>query len=84
MVMMSPERSLARSGLMKHASEESAMPASYMLGELRSFLIMFVVSISTSVSGWKLCTAARYPIRFSVNLLELMTSMTLNPAHEMS
>lgn len=42
------------------------------------------VYILTSVPGWNVWLAARYPIRLLVNLLELITSMMLNPAHDMS
>ena len=45
--MMSLDRSLARSGEMKHAREESATPESYMFWEFRSLRIMFVVNMRT-------------------------------------
>ena len=78
--MISPDKSLAKSGDMKQANDESATPASYVFWELKSFLIILVVSIRTSVSLWKLWHAAKYPCRFSVNLEELITSIMLKPA----
>ena len=43
-------RSLAKSGDRKQDSEDSVRTASYMEVELRSFLIMLVANIKTSVS----------------------------------
>lgn len=52
--------------------------------EIRTFLIRLVASIKTSVSGRKLWTAARYPMRFCWYLDEDMTSRTLKEAQDMS
>ena len=48
--MISLARSLARSGERKHDNEDKVSPASYWEVELRSFLIMLVANINTSVS----------------------------------
>ena len=48
--IISPDKSLAKSGDMKQAKEDKAIPESYKCCELRSFRIIFVVSIKTSVS----------------------------------
>lgn len=52
--------------------------------EVRTFLIKLVANIRTSVSGRKLWTAARYPMRFCWYLAEDMTSRTLKEAQDMS
>ena len=57
--MMSLERSLARSGDRKQDKLDRVRPASYREVEDRSFLIMLVASIKTSVSWWKHWLAAR-------------------------
>lgn len=44
--------------------------------EEQTFLMRFVVSIRTSVSGLNDNAAAKYPIVFSLNIDEDMTSMT--------
>lgn len=49
-----------------------------------TFFSKLVVNISTSVSTVKLCTAARYPTRFCMNLGLLMTSSTWKLAQDMS
>ena len=67
--MISFAKSLAKSALRKQDKPLRAMPASYMFWLPKSLRIMFVVSISTSVPSWKLCDAAKYPIRlFLINL----------------
>ena len=76
---MSLLRSRARSGERKQERDERVSPASYKDTELKSFRIMLVASISTSVSWWKLWLAARYPILFSVNLVLDITYNTNNP-----
>lgn len=58
--------------------------SAYPREKVQTFLIKFVASIRTSVSGRKLWTAARYPIRFCWYLAEDMTSRTLKDAHDMS
>jgi hypothetical protein len=45
--IISLDKSRARSGDMKQASEDNATPASYMFCEFRSLRIMLVVSINT-------------------------------------
>lgn len=51
---------------------------------MMSFLSWFSASTRTSVSRRKLCTAAKYPVRFCLNLELDMTSRTLKLAQDMS
>lgn len=83
-VIMSLARSRDKSVEMKQLRPLSATPASNWCCAFRSLRIILVVSISSSESAWKHWLAARYPMRLHVNFGELITSMMLKPAHEMS